>query len=195
MVLVLGRFYKKIGVHQTFLYALWQEVSRSLCSGVQRFIQTWQLLDWMGLAADWVKNNRYIGLQTFIRFFENVVSCPIPHTVLSVRGAPQNWFSSLWYGTRLPLGQRGARLGIDCTADLLLVLKWDETASGTVRSKTENRQLSSAMLLLAVPEAVSSHTKLRSRYQLCSSFSVLLLAVPEAVSSHTKRRRISSTRS
>ena len=97
--------------------------------------------------------------------------------------------------TRLPLGQRGARLGMDCTADLLLVLEWDKTASGTARSKTENRQLSLAMLLLAVPEAVSSHTKTRRRYQLCSSFSVLLLAVPEAVSSHTKTRRISATRS
>ena len=34
-----------------------------------------------------------------------------------------------------------------------------------------------------------------SRDKLCSSFSVLLLAVPEAVSSHTKMRRITSTRS
>ena len=40
-------------------------------------------------------------------------------------------------------------------ADLLLALVWDETASGTVRSNTE-------VLLLAVPEAVSSHTKVRS---------------------------------
>jgi hypothetical protein len=81
---------------------------------------------------------------------------------------------------------------MDCTADLLLVLVWDETATGTARSKTETRYLSSAMLLLAVPEAVSSHTKARSRDKLCSSFSVLLLAVPEAVLSHTKTRRISS---
>ena len=48
---------------------------------------------------------------------------------------------------------------MDCTADLLLVLIWDKTASRTARSKTENRQVSLAMLLLAVPEAVSSHTK------------------------------------
>ena len=43
-----------------------------------------------------------------------------------------------------------------CTADLLLTFVWDETASGTARSKT-------SMLLLTVPEAVSSHTKARSR--------------------------------
>ena len=75
-----------------------------------------------------------------------------------------------------------------------------------------------SVLLLAVPEAVSSHIKVRSRTavhfklcvaprcsqrqfrpiqkggagQLCSPFSVLLLAVPEAVSSHTKVRSISS---
>ena len=52
---------------------------------------------------------------------------------------------------------------MDCIADLLLVSVWDRTATGTARSKTENRQLSSAMLLLAVPEAFSSHTKTRSR--------------------------------
>ena len=85
----------------------------------------------------------------------------IPHTVLSIMRAPQNWCCSLWYGTRLPLGQRGARLGMDCTADLLLVLVLDKTASGTARSKKENRQLSSAMLLLTVPYAVSSHNKTR----------------------------------
>ena len=92
-------------------------------------------------------------------------------------------------------GTARSKLKIYITADLLLVLVWDETASGTARSKTETRQLSLVMLLLTVPEAVSSHTKMRSRYKLCSSFSVLLLAVPEAVSSHTKTRRISSTRS
>ena len=67
-------------------------------------------------------------------------------------------------------------MGQDClwdseehsTADLLLVLVWDETASGTARSKTETRQLSSALLLLAVPEAASSHTITRSRNKLCS---------------------------
>ena len=62
---------------------------------------------------------------------------------------------------------------------LLIVLVWDETASWTARSKTGNRHLSSALLLFTVPEAVFSHTKTRSRDQLCCSFSVLLLAVPE----------------
>ena len=46
------------------------------------------------------------------------------------------------------------------------------------------------VLLLAVPEAVLSHTKPMSR-----SSSVLLLAVPEAVRSHKKARSMSSTRS
>ena len=39
---------------------------------------------------------------------------------------------------------------------ILLTFEWDETASGTARSKTY-------VLLLTVPEAVSSHTKGRSR--------------------------------
>ena len=69
--------------------------------------------------------------------------------------------SSLLYGTRLPLGQQGARHRFCSklmlrTADLLLALVWDETASGTVRSNTE-------VLLLAVPDAFSSHRKVRSR--------------------------------
>ena len=62
----------------------------------------------------------------------------------------------LLYGTRLPLGQRGARQKMDCTADLLLPFVWDETASGTARSKT-------SVLLYTLPEAVSSHTKARRR--------------------------------
>ena len=45
---------------------------------------------------------------------------------------------------------------MNCTADLLLTFVWDETASGTARSKT-------SVLLLTVPEAVLSHTKARSR--------------------------------
>ena len=61
---------------------------------------------------------------------------------------------------------------MDYTADLLLAFVWDKTASGTARSKTETRQLSSAMLLLTVPEAVLSHTKTRSKDMLCSKFSI-----------------------
>ena len=53
--------------------------------------------------------------------FRSLVSPGIPHTVLSVRRAPQNWCSSLWYRTRLPLGQRGARLEMDCTVGCLNV--------------------------------------------------------------------------
>ena len=49
-----------------------------------------------------------------------------------------NLFSSLLYGTRLPLAQRGATQIIDCSADLLLTFVWDMTASGTVRSNPKN---------------------------------------------------------
>ena len=46
--------------------------------------------------------------------------------------------SSFWYGTRLPLGRRGAKQRIDSSADLLLVFVWDKTVSGTARSKTKS---------------------------------------------------------
>ena len=61
-----------------------------------------------------------------------------------------------------------------------LTFVWDETAAGTARSKTENiYSIPFPMLLFAVPEAVSSHTKTRRRSAV-QSISVLLLAVPEA---------------
>ncbi len=37
---------------------------------------------------------------------------------------------------------------MDCTADLLLVFVWDKTASGTARSKTENRQPKYLVILI-----------------------------------------------
>ena len=80
----------------------------------------------------------------------------IPHTVLSVRRAPQKWCFSLLYGTRLPLGQRGARLRMDCTADLLLVFVWVKTAGSKIKNI---HSIPFPMLLLTVPEAVLSHTK------------------------------------
>ena len=46
---------------------------------------------------------------------------------------------------------------------ILLVLVWDETASGTARSNVAELNCLFSVLLLAVPEAVSSHTKTRSR--------------------------------
>ena len=47
---------------------------------------------------------------------------------------------------------------MDCTADLLLVILWDETASGTARSNIGNgMECIFSVLLLAVPEAVLSH--------------------------------------
>ena len=41
----------------------------------------------------------------------------IQHTVPSERRAPQNWWSSILCGTRLPLGQQGARLRMNFTAE------------------------------------------------------------------------------
>ena len=56
---------------------------------------------------------------------------------------------------------------------MLLTFEWDTTASGTVRRKTENRHtIPSPMLLLAVPEAVSSDTKMRSISAVQSIFCV-----------------------
>ena len=47
---------------------------------------------------------------------------------------------------------------------ILLTFVWDETASGTVRSNRGNgMECVFSVLLLAVPEAVSSHIKARSR--------------------------------
>jgi hypothetical protein len=105
---------------------------------------------------------------------------------------------------------------MDCTADVLLTFVWDETASGTARSKTY-------VWLLTVPEAVLCHTTARRRSAVQSinfeenlclnpccprdslvpyntdeqiSFNpFLLLAVPEAVSSHTKGRSRSAVQS
>ena len=76
-----------------------------------------------------------------------------------------------FYWTTLPLGQRGARMRMDCTAYLLLVFVWDKTASGTARSKTEKRHsIPLPILFLAVAEAVSPHTKMRSRSAVQSIF-------------------------
>ena len=63
---------------------------------------------------------------------------------------------------------------MDCPADLLLVFVLDKNASETARSKTDSRQLSPfSMLLLAVPDAVSSHKKTSSKSALQSIFCVI----------------------
>ena len=61
---------------------------------------------------------------------------------------------------------------------MLLTFVWDKTASGTARSKTENKHsFPFPMLLLAVPEAVSSHPKNKEQiscavhFLCCSSLS------------------------
>ena len=77
-------------------------------------------------------------------------------------------------GPRQPLGERRARLRMDCTADLLLVFVLDKNASGTARSKTDSRQLSPfSMLLLAFPDAVSSHKKTSSKSAVQTIFCVI----------------------
>ena len=71
---------------------------------------------------------------------------------------------------------------MNCTADLLLVFEWDETAYGTGRSNIGNgMECIFSVLLLTVPEAILSHKKKLGADQLCSLFTVLLLAAPEAV--------------
>ena len=96
-----------------------------------------------------------------MEFYKQTGSKPFPDLLIQAwmdPGAfhPTHTVLTVLYGTRLPLIQQGARLGMDCTADLLLNFVWYETASGTARSKT-------SVLLLTVPEVVLSHTKVRSR--------------------------------
>ena len=75
-----------------------------------------------------------------------------------------NWFSSFWYGTRLPLGQRGAVQNLIWPSHLLLDSIWDETASGTARSS--KLMLWTAHLLLdSVWDETASGTA-RSRKEL-----------------------------
>ena len=69
---------------------------------------------------------------------------------------------------------------------ILLVLVWDETASGTARSNTENE--------LHRDQTASGTARINIAEQSCL-FSVLLLAVPEAASSHTKMRSRSAVQS
>ena len=84
-----------------------------------------------------------------------------------------NLFSSFLYGTRLPLGQRGATQKMDFKADLFLVFVWDKTDSGTARSNIgKGMECIFSVFLLAAPEAVSSHSKTRSRSAVRSILSL-----------------------
>ena len=99
-----------------------------------------------------------------------------------------NWFSSFWYGTRLPLGQRGATQKINWTADLCSSFFYGTRQRGAT-------YLSWAVYYLfcsSLSQRQSCPIPKRGANQLCSPFPVLLLAVPEAVLSHTKVRSISS---
>ena len=77
--------------------------------------------------------------------------------------------SSFLYGTRLPLGQRGAKQRIYIPFHYLCCSLLSQRQSPPIQKQGAD--------------------------QLCSPFYALLLAVPELVLSHTKVRRISSTRS
>ena len=66
---------------------------------------------------------------------------------------------------------------------------WDKTASGTARRKTENIHSNPFPCCSLLSQRQSCPIQKRGADQLCSPLSVLLLAVPEAVSSHTKVRR------
>ena len=74
-----------------------------------------------------------------------------------------------FHGTRLPLGQRRAKQRIYIPFHYLCCSSLSQRQFRPIQKKRAD--------------------------QLCSPFSVLLLAVPEAVLSHTKVRRISLTRS
>ena len=80
-------------------------------------------------------------------------------------------------------------------ADLLLAVVWDKTASGTARSSTENELNSLSLLLVFVWDETASGTARRNIAELSCLFSVFLLAVPEAVLSHTETRSRSAVQS
>ena len=78
---------------------------------------------------------------------------------------------------------------------ILLILVWDNTASWTASSKTENELYSLSLLLIFVWDEPASGTARSNIAELSYLISVLLLAVPEAVSSHTKTRSRSAVQS
>ena len=100
--------------------------------------------------------------------FAGAGAVPNIHFAVCSIGAPApskartgwNWFSSFWYGTRLPLWQRGETQKMNCTAYLCSSFLY-----GTRLPLGQQAELSClvSVLLLVVPEAVSSHTKTRSR--------------------------------
>ena len=80
----------------------------------------------------------------------------------------------------------------DCTTDLFLIFVWEETASGTPRSKIGNGMDIYIFFCSSLSQTQSRPIHKQEADQLCSPFSVLLFAVTEAVLSHTKLRIISS---
>ena len=78
---------------------------------------------------------------------------------------------------------------------ILLVLVWDKTASGTEKSNTENELHSLSLLLILVWDKTASGSVRSNIAELSCLISVLLLSVPEAVLSHTKMRSRSAVQS
>ena len=67
-----------------------------------------------------------------------------------------NWFTSLLYGRRLPLGQRGATKKMNCTADLLLIFCMERDCLWDSKEQHLGNEMECilSVLLLPVPEAV-----------------------------------------
>ena len=51
---------------------------------------------------------------SFQPYMQSIIGAPVP----SEARTGWNWFSLFWYGTRLPLGKRGATQKMNCTADI-----------------------------------------------------------------------------
>ena len=95
--------------------------------------------------------------------------------------------SSLSYGTRLPLGQRGAKpLCCSSLSQRQFCPILNRGADQLGRTSTSSSSLFQTLFCPILN---------RGADQLCSLSSVLLLAVPEAVSSHTKARSRSAVQS
>ena len=103
-----------------------------------------------------------------------------------------NWFSSFWYGTRLPLGRRGATQKMNCSADPCSLFWYGTRLPLGQRGATMLSWAVYSLFCSSLSQRQSCPIPKWGAAQLCSPFQVLHLAVPEAVLSHTKVRSISS---
>ena len=72
---------------------------------------------------------------------------------------------------------------------MLLTFVWDKTASGTARSKNENGLHSSSACCFCIGQDCSGTARNKTENIHSIQFPMLLLAVPEAVSSNTKKNK------